>query len=87
MTPQEIIQEAQMLPANARRKIVDALSQTLKKSEKCQPPTEAEIAQIMLKSGAINEIPLGWDKPDGEDFEPIEIKGKPLSETTLEDRN
>lgn len=87
MTPQEIIREVQMLPANAQREIVDTLSQTLKKSEKQQPPTEAEIAQMMLESGAISEIPPDWNKPDDDDFEPIEIKGKPLSETILEDRN
>jgi len=86
MTPQEIIREVQMLPANAQREILDTLSQNVKQSEK-QPLTEAEIAQLMLAEGIISEIPEGWDKPDGEDFEPIEIKGKPLSEIILEDRN
>lgn len=87
MTPQEIIREAQRLPLNARRKIIDTLSQTLEKGEKKKPLSEAEIAQMMLAEGVISEIPEGWDKPDGEDFEPIEIKGKPLSEIILEDRN
>lgn len=83
MTPQEIIREVQRLPVNVRREIVDTLSQTLEK----KPPTEAQIAQMMLENGAISEIPPDWDKPETDDYEPIEIKGKPLSETILEDRN
>lgn len=87
MTPQEIIREAQRLPVNARREIIDTLSQTLEKSKKKEPLSEAEIAQLMLERGAISKIPPDWDKPETDDFEPIEIKGKPLSETILEDRN
>jgi len=85
MTPQEIIREVQMLPAKAQREIINTLSQNVERSD--ESPTEEEIAQLMLKSGAISEIPPDWNKPEMDDFEPIEIKGKPLSETILEDRN
>ena len=45
-----------------------------------------EILREMLAEGMISRIPEGiTDEED--DFEPIEIKGKPLSETLLEDRN
>ena len=45
-----------------------------------------EILREMLAEGMISHIPEGiTDEED--DFEPIKIKGKPLSETLLEDRN
>ncbi len=86
MTPQEIIREAQRLPVNARREIIDTLSQTLEKSKKKKPLSESEIAQRLLAKGTIKAIPPNWDKVE-EVEEPIEIKGRPLSETILEDRN
>lgn len=45
-----------------------------------------EILREMLAEGMISRIPEGISD-DEDDFEPIEIKGKPLSETILEDRN
>lgn len=86
MTPQEIIRETQRLPLQTQREIIKTLQQTLKKNDKQQPPSEAEIAQMLLAKGTIKAIPPDWDKVE-EPEEPIEIKGKPLSETILEDRN
>ena len=40
----------------------------------------------MAAEGMISRIPEGISDTD-DDFEPIEINGKPLSETLLEDRN
>lgn len=45
-----------------------------------------EILQELLAEGMISRIPKGVTDED-DDFEPITIKGKPLSETLLEDRN
>ena len=45
-----------------------------------------EILREMLAEGMISRIPEGISD-DEDDFEPIEIQGKPLSETLLEDRN
>ena len=84
MTPQEIIKQVEMLPPPAQREVLETLARTIKPSA---PPSEAEIAQLLLAQGVISEIPPDWDKPDDDDFEPIEIKGKLLSETILEDRN
>ena len=42
--------------------------------------------QEMLAEGMISRIPEGISEED-DDFEPVEIPGKPLSETILEDRN
>lgn len=45
-----------------------------------------EILREMLAEGMISRIPEGISDEEN-DFEPIEIKGRPLSETLLEDRN
>ncbi len=82
MTPQEIIQEIQKLPPFERREILDRISTD---SSNNGLISEEDTAKQLLAKGIINEIPADWDKAD-EDFEPIEIKGKPLSETLIEDR-
>ncbi|MBA2494302.1 MAG: hypothetical protein H0V31_06365 [Acidobacteria bacterium] len=82
MTPQEIITEIQKLPPIKRKEVLEGISQNLLENNVI---SEAEAAKRLLKKGIIIEIPEGWDESD-EDFEPIEIKGKPLSETIIEDR-
>ncbi len=82
MTPQEIVNQVRKLPIGEQREVVRTLSQSLETVE----PSEADIAEMLLAKGVINQIPDGWNAPD-EDFEPVKIKGKPLSETILEDRN
>ena len=44
-----------------------------------------QLLREMLAEGMINHIPEGVS--DEDDFEPIEIEGRPFSETLLEDRN
>ena len=45
-----------------------------------------EILSGMLADGMITHIPKGiTDNED--DFEPVQMKGKPISETLIEDRN
>ena len=46
----------------------------------------SDILHEMLAEGMINRIPEGISEEE-DDFEPVAIKGKPLSETILEDRN
>ena len=82
MTAQEIVRQVQQLPFLQQREVLQALSQTSAATEL----SETEIARLLLAQGVIKEIPPDWDWPE-EDFEPIVIKGKPLSETILEDRN
>lgn len=85
MTPQEIVKQVQKLPRPQQREVLEALSQNVGNQEK-KEISEAEVAEILLEQGIISQIPSHWNEPD-EDFEPITIKGKPLSETILEDRN
>ena len=45
-----------------------------------------ELLREMLAEGMISRIPEGFGDEE-DDFEPIEIEGRPFSETLLEDRN
>ena len=83
MTPQEIIKEIQNLPPTQRKKVIDSVSMDVEQEENI---SEAEVAEYFLAKGVISEIPEKWNEAD-EEFEPIEIKGKPLSETIIEDRD
>ena len=85
MSAQELLSEIRKLPAEIRRQLLDALER--EKSEPHQPITEDEIEQILLAKGIIGDIPSLADYTDeDEDFEPIEVPGKPLSETIIEER-
>ncbi len=46
---------------------------------------EQEIEKFLLEKGTISSIPSDWNDDD-EDFEPIEVLGKPISETIIEER-
>ena len=82
MTPQEIIREIQKLPPIQRKEVLDYVSV---ESTEERLISEAEVAEKLLAKGIISEIPEDWDKAD-EDFEPIEITGKPLSEMIIQER-
>ncbi len=71
-------------------KPISSVPQTLKEHERVRIIIEGDgdsakqispdILREMLAEGIISRIPEGI-KDDEDDFEPIEIKGKPLSET------
>lgn len=85
---QEIVKEVQNMPISEQREIVRLLTRNLSAAKAEQSAiTENEVADLLLAQGIIDEIPEDWNKPDAGSFLPIEIKGKPVSETILEDRN
>ncbi len=49
--------------------------------------SEDEIEQTLLEKGVITKIPKREFDFDEDIYEPVEIIGKPLSETVLEDRD
>ena len=51
------------------------------------PPTEEQFERELMRAGILDEVqpPPRTSKP-GRDRKPIEVKGKPLSETIIEDR-
>ncbi len=84
MTPQEIVKQVQKLSVRQQREVLQALAESLDAATNNQL-SEAEIAEQLFAQGVIREIPADWNA-SAADFEPLVIKGKPLSETILEDR-
>lgn len=89
MTTVEVIYE------NGIFKPVSSVPKSLKEHERVKIIIENEtedtrvsdiLLREMLAEGMISHIPEGLSDED-EDFEPIEIEGRPFSETLLEDRN
>lgn len=88
-TLEKVMQEVQALAPDERRRLreaLDALSnETAKKNERQKE--EALLAR-MKSEGFIVEIP--WPVPARalpfEDYVPIEVQGKPVSETIIEER-
>lgn len=86
MTTTEILKEINKLPPGERRNIYQRLDNDLRPEAANSPEElrEREFEQMLLADGIIREIPSGWN--DDDDFEPVAISGKPLSQTVIEDR-
>lgn len=86
MNTTEILNEINKLPIYEKRNIYKSLDEDLRRESTASPEDlrEREFEQQLLAEGVISEIPSGWN--DDDDFEPIKISGKPLSETIIEDR-
>jgi hypothetical protein len=85
---EKVIEEVKALPLDDLRKVkdlIDALLQT--PDEASGMSVEDQLDQLLLDAGVISEIP-----PRINDFspfdnrKPIEVKGKPVSETIIEER-
>ena len=85
ITPQEIINRVQTFPASVQMEIVETLQNNLRKTSS-STPGEDEIEQILLAKGLISEIPKRVKDKEEETYSPVEVIGKPLSETILEER-
>ncbi len=85
ITPQEIISTIQTFPSNVQMEIVETLQKNLRKTSSTVQ-SEDEIEQILLAKGLISEIPKRVRDREEEAYSPVEVIGKPLSETIMEDR-
>lgn len=86
MTTQKIIKNVRALPLGEQKKVLEALEGNLRHSVET-PPSEAEVDRILFELGVIGNIPGDAEYTDkDDDFEPIQITGKPLSETIIEER-
>jgi hypothetical protein len=86
MSAQELLTEIQKLPAAEQQRLLEALQRDVKINSELRPITEDEVEQILLAKGIIREIPPRVPDDEEETFEPIEVPGKPLSETIIEER-
>ena len=87
ISPQEIISTIQTFPPAVQEEIVRTLEKNLRNSgSSSASPSEDEIEEMLLAKGLISEIPKRAADQEEETYAPIKIKGKPLSETILEER-
>ena len=86
MSSQELLTEIQKLPPAEQQRLLEALKRDVKMKSEQRPITEDEVEQILLAKGIISEIPPRVPDDEEETFEPIEVPGKPLSETIIEER-
>ena len=81
MNTQEIITEIRKLPLTERKKVLDVLQ------KETNSLSEEEIQKILYSQGVIGNLPDFTSYTDeDDDFEPVEIEGKPISETIIEER-
>ena len=87
MSAQEILAEIQKLAPEERQRLLKALAPEIaEQSEGRQLTPEDEVERILLAEGIVSEIPARLPDDEEETYEPIEVPGKPLSETIIEER-
>ena len=87
MSAQEILAEIQKLTPEERQRLLKALA--LEIGEHVEAPhltSEEEVERILLNEGIISEIPSRAPDDEEETYQPIDVPGKPLSETIIEER-
>lgn len=85
MTAQEIIKQVQNLPLDEQQHILEVLRESLSQRSQAKM-SEDEVERILLAKGIIGKVPERLPDNEEESYEPIEITGKPLSETIIEER-
>jgi hypothetical protein len=85
LTLDEIVEEVKTLTSDEQRKLRELLDELLK-----EPPTrspEEELEHKLFEAGLLSEIkPSTVDVESYRRYQPIEVKGKPVSETLIEER-
>lgn len=81
MTPSEILNEIYRLPSIKQKEILDSLSENLSEDE----AKDLQLQKALFEVGMLREIKLPRHRKIG-DFKAVKIKGKPISETIIEER-
>jgi len=69
------------LPLEKRRKFLEVLQNEIDSPKHSPSPPNEEVQRILFERGIIGNIPNIFDYTDADnDFEPVEIKSKPLSD-------
>jgi hypothetical protein len=80
-----MLDEVKRLTPDEQRQLREAIDRLL--SPPSAPPTEEQFERELVESGILDELPppAGASEPVRK-WKPIDVKGKPLSETIIEDR-
>ncbi|MCU1266863.1 MAG: hypothetical protein JWM21_3181 [Acidobacteria bacterium] len=85
-TVEKVLEEVKTLTPGEQRQVHHLLNSLLENQAHPQA-TEGEFHQMLLKKGIICNIPNPADDADEDDeFEPVDVQGRPLSETVIEER-
>ena len=86
---EKIIEEVRTLTQEEQlqvRELIDSLLGNTAEAQALLSPEE-RLERRLLERGVISEIPKrNFDPATYKEFEPIEVKGKPVSETIIEER-
>lgn len=86
MTPAEVLKEIRKMPLSARRQVRDELNDDLTTME-TNGSKEARFIESMKREGLISKVPNRFrQKIPQKRFERVNVIGKPMSETIIEDR-
>lgn len=88
MTPTEVLQEIRKLPPTEKREILRELSKDLAEPELAgYGEKEKKFIASMKQKGLISQVPNRFNqKISPKRFERVNVIGKPMSETIIEDR-
>ncbi len=81
MIPQEFLNEFYKMPPVERKEVLDSLSEDLSEAE----TEDLRLQKALFDAGLLREIKSPRRRRLG-DFKAINIKGKPISETIIENR-
>jgi hypothetical protein len=80
---EKVIEEVKALTLDEKRKLPATLSELLTSPQ----PTEDDFKRAMVKAGLLNSIePSEVDLESFKNYKPVDIEGKPVSETLIEER-
>jgi hypothetical protein len=78
----EVIKEVKTLSRAEKRRVWQELNEIVS-----EEPIELRLQRALSAEGLLTEIKMPFiSRPKQEELPPIEIKGKPLSETIIEER-
>ena len=88
MTISEVLSEIQKMPLVKKQELLEKLSQEIKETEETDLETlEKNFVENLHQKGLISEKPYRIsDEKFRQNFNRIEIKGEPLSETIIKER-
>ncbi|MFM9905131.1 MAG: hypothetical protein ACKVQJ_11245 [Pyrinomonadaceae bacterium] len=85
MSVTEILREVEKLSPIEKEQVLGALRRSGDPTNGTDPVAlQAELFRRLQKKGMLSSVPSR--RPTPGDFDPIPIKGKPLSQTIIEDR-
>jgi len=85
-TVEKVLEEVKTLTPGEQR-LVHTLLNSLLENQAHPQTTEGEFHQMLFHKGIISNIPNPADDADEDDeFEPVDVQGRPLSETVIEER-